>query len=220
MNDLATIEIGSSLDINERISKNLALAKERLLDSKNDIERLEVRDFARKSYNIAVAAELNEIAVEAANLIQFTERKIVEANPPNYGGKGVKSGSSVVPDDAIKASTLRDMRQVHDNISDSEFEKLQQQAIDSGEALTRKKLKQYVDDSKGEKAFEKWVTSHKAFEASALLCFEGIRKLIDSGDTDAIVEMYPALKSLEVDISIFYMNLERDVYKATVNDEV
>ena len=113
MNDLATITTTNSLEISERISTNLALAKERLLDSKSDIERLEVRDFARKSHNIAVAAELNEIAVEAANLIHFTERKIVEANPPNAGGKGVKSHSSVPPEDAIKPSTLRNMRQAH-----------------------------------------------------------------------------------------------------------
>ena len=75
MNELATVNNDSGLDRSERISANLAIAKERLLDTKTDIERMEIRDFARKTYNIAVAAELNEIATEAANLYQFTEQK-------------------------------------------------------------------------------------------------------------------------------------------------
>ena len=68
----------------------LAIAKERVLDTKSDIERLEVRDFARKYYNIAVAAELSGIAVEAANLYQFTERKIVEDAIAELQSKGEK----------------------------------------------------------------------------------------------------------------------------------
>ena len=215
MNELATVNNDSGLDRSERISANLAIAKERLLDTKTDIERMEIRDFARKTYNIAVAAELNEIATEAANLYQFTERKIVEANPPK--GRGLAADkNNVLPEDTIKPSTLRNMRQVHANLSDTQFEKLQQEAVDSGEALTRKKLKQYIDDLKGEKDFEKWKTSHEKFVALVLPFFEDVRKLIESGDTDAIIEIYPGLKKLSVDISNYYMQAERDVYKATV----
>ena len=146
MNELATVNNDSGLDRSERISANLAIAKERLLDTKTDIERMEIRDFARKTYNIAVAAELNEIAVEAANLIQFTERKIVEANPPEQGKRNDKN--FLPQEKEVSDNQIWKMRAAHTDISDSEFEDLQQGAIDSGEPLTRSKLQEITKDKK------------------------------------------------------------------------
>ena len=209
MNELVTAN-DSSIEISKRMSANLALAKERLLDFKTDIERLEIRDFARKSYNIAVAAELNEIAVEAANLIQLTERKIAEANPPNPGGKGVKVGSCVVPDDAINPSTLRDYRQVHDNLSDAEFEELAQESIETGKPLTRKRILEYIDNSKAQKIHDERGTCKEEIIADASSGYlEYVRKIIESGDVDAMFEIYPELKTTIVRLSNYLMGIER-----------
>ncbi len=152
MNELVTVNNDSGLDRSERISANLAIAKERLLDTKTDIERMEIRDFARKYYKVAVAIELNEIAVESANLIQFTERKIVEANPPESsvesGSRGGNKEGVTPSNDLVTSGNLRRMRQAHTDISDNEFNDLQQGAVDSGEPLTRSKLQEIVKDKK------------------------------------------------------------------------
>ena len=51
-------------------------------------------------------------------------RDITKANPPSVGGDRRSESFSVTPKDTeISQSNLRNMRQVHDNISDTENDK-------------------------------------------------------------------------------------------------
>ena len=89
---------------------------------------------------------------------------------------------------------------------------MQQEALDSGKALTRKKLKQYVDN----KSLEKWIASNARFESIASSVFSEIEQLNESGYIN-LVDIYPQLQALSVGISNYYMTIERDYYKAIDN---
>ena len=117
-----------------------------LAEATTDYERIEIRDWAKKLYAMGEILNRKDIQVLAANLIMAVEREIAKANPPETasesgmrGGRGNIKG--VTRGHTLSNDVLRKMRQAHDNLSDTEFEKLQQDAIDTGEALSREKLK-------------------------------------------------------------------------------
>ena len=81
--------------------------------------------------------------MEASILVQEAERAIAKANPPmRMGEAGARRGRKVVVrgDDLIKPSTIRDIRQAHDRIEDSEFTEIIVAATKNEEPLTRKTL--------------------------------------------------------------------------------
>ena len=71
----------------------------------------------------------------STNIAQDAERDISKANPPmsrkesgEVGGRGKKV---VVRGDDLKQTTIRDMRQAHDNISDTEYSEIKSDSIPS-----------------------------------------------------------------------------------------
>ena len=111
-----------------------------LAEATTDFERIEIRDNAKKLQAISEILNRKDIQVQAANLVMTAERDVAKANPPKGRGSAVEE-NTVTVSNTISTSNLRRMRQAHDNLSDTEFEKLQQDAIDTGEALSREKLK-------------------------------------------------------------------------------
>ena len=139
MNELATTETSN-------IAIKLNSASQALAQATSDFERIEIRDAARKLQAAAEILNRRDIQVRAAILIMTAERDVTKANPPEVGGRGNKG----VPlqDGFVVPSTLRNMRQAHDNLSDAEFDEFTQESIETDEPLTRSKLQKIVKDKK------------------------------------------------------------------------
>ena len=81
--------------------------------------------------------------MEASILVQEAERAIAKANlPMSMGEAGARRWKErVVPGDGlIKPTTLRDIRQDHSSLEDSEFTEIIVAATKNEEPLTRKTL--------------------------------------------------------------------------------
>ena len=128
-------------------SKALVIGVERayvaLRDARNDFERLIVRDQARAAVAAAAILKRRDIQTEASVLVATAEREIAKANPPTppeerSPGRG---GNTVVRDDGIPPTTVRDIRQAHDKLTDEQFRAVTEQARAKDQPLTREVLK-------------------------------------------------------------------------------
>ena len=128
-------------------SKALVIGVERayvaLRDARNDFERLIVRDKAQAVAAAAAILKRRDIQTEASVLVATAEREIAKANPPTppeerSPGRG---GNTVVRDDGIPPTTVRDIRQAHDKLTDEQFRAVTEQARAKDQPLTREVLK-------------------------------------------------------------------------------
>ena len=146
MNELVTQPKGG-------FSSQLRAIHSGLVNARNDQERERIRDIAKAIENAAEILKMKSIQVEASFLVMDAERDITKANPPmsrqeagEVGGRGKKV---VTPkDDLISQSNLRNMRQAHTNLSDTEYSEIKSEAADNEEPLKRSKLQEIIKDKK------------------------------------------------------------------------
>ena len=135
MNELATTETSN-------ISIKLNSASQALAEVTTDFERIEIRDTAKAIQAASEILKMKSIQVEASFLVMDAERDVTKANPPESsvesGSRGGKKEGVVQGDTLIKPTTLRDMRQAHDNLSDTEYSEIKSKAADNEEPLKRK----------------------------------------------------------------------------------
>ena len=132
MNELATIE-------QSNIAIQLDMASQALAEVTTDFERIEIRDTAKAIQAASEILQRKDIQVQASLLVTDAERAIVKANPSRQGERTDKN--FVTPkDDVISHSNLRNMRQAHTDISDSEYREIKRESVDSENPLTRDKL--------------------------------------------------------------------------------
>ncbi len=125
------------------IVQGIEQAYSALRAANGDFERLVVRDQARAAVAAAAILKRRDIQTEASVLVATAEREIAKANPPTppeerSPGRG---GNTVVRDDGIPPTTVRDIRQAHDKLTDEQFRAVTEQAREKGEPLTREVLK-------------------------------------------------------------------------------
>ena len=135
MNELVTQPKGG-------FSSQLRAIHSGLVNARNDQDRERIRDLAKAIENAAEILKMKSIQVEASFLVMDAERDVTKANPPESsvesGSRGGKKEGVVQQDTLIKPSTLRNMRQAHDNLSDTEYSEIKSKAADNEEPLKRK----------------------------------------------------------------------------------
>ena len=125
------------------IIERLDEARRALTVAQTDFERLRIRDQARTVEAAAKILNRRDIQVQASILVQQAERAIAKANPPmSRQESGAQKGKKVVTpeDDLISRSNLRNIRQSHSSLEDSEFTEIIEEATKNEEPLTRKTL--------------------------------------------------------------------------------
>ena len=125
MNELQDVES------QREILAKLDAAKRELAESTEDLQRIDIRNYAQ-----AVAAESaicgrKDIKVRAANLVMDAERTI--AKQATLNGK-------VAPKKGLSRSNIWYMREAHRHFTDEEFEQKKAQALETGIPLTRQYL--------------------------------------------------------------------------------
>ena len=125
MNELQDVESPRA------ILAKLDAAKRELAESTEDLQRIDIRNYAQ-----AVAAESaicgrKDIKVQAANLVMDAERTI--AKQATLNGKAA-------PKKGLSRSNIWYMREAHRHFTDEEFEQKKAQALETGIPLTRKYL--------------------------------------------------------------------------------
>lgn len=139
-----------------RLEIRLSSAYQMLTEARDDFERLQVRDFAKAIQEAAGILKHKAIQVQASLLVADAERAIAKANPPQQGKRNDLNFSRregevnqktienfVAPDDeVIKPTTLRDIRQAHDKLTDGAYEIIKQQSTEHAQPLTRATLQQ------------------------------------------------------------------------------
>ena len=140
MNDLATTETSN-------IAIKLNSASQALAQATSDFERIEIRDTAKAIQAASEILKRKDIQVQASLLVTDAERAIVKANPSRQGERTDKNFVTS-KDDVISQSNLRNMRQAHDSLSDTEFGSIKSEAIESEEPLTRSKLQKITKDKR------------------------------------------------------------------------
>ena len=125
------------------IVQGIEQAYSTLRAANGDFGRLIVRDQARAAVAAAAILKRRDIQTEASVLVATAEREIAKANPPTppeerSPGRG---GNTVVRDDGIPPTTVRDIRQAHDKLTDEQFRAVTEQARAKDQPLTRTVLK-------------------------------------------------------------------------------
>jgi site-specific DNA-methyltransferase (adenine-specific) len=125
MNELQDVESPRA------ILAKLDAAKRELAESTEDLQRIDIRNYAR-----AVAAESaifgrKNLQVQAANLVMDAERTIAKQTVLN--GK-------IAPKKGLSRSNIWYMHEAHRHFTDEEFEQKKAQALETGIPLTRQYL--------------------------------------------------------------------------------
>lgn len=107
-----------------------------LATARDNLARLQVRDQARAVTEAAKILGRRTVQVYASVLVQDAERALAQANPAQAHGPG-RGKKSVVWADGFSASTLRDIRSAHGKVDDPTYALLCEQALETGEPLTR-----------------------------------------------------------------------------------
>ena len=134
--ELVQVESVMTTDVVEWVDT----ARNALVMARDNFERVRIRDHAKAVQEAAAVLGRRDIQVQASVLVQEAEREIAKANPSKgHGGDRRSKGFNVVRDDLeIKPSTMRDIRQGHEPIEDTEFEEIVEEATVEGVPLTRK----------------------------------------------------------------------------------
>ena len=117
----------------------LGRATRALADATTDFERIRIRDHAKAIEAAAAVLQRKDIQTLASHLITDAERAIGEVNPPMPSGYS-EERSSVVLDDAIPRTTIRDIRAVHSKLTDAEYEAEKAKSLETVTPITRKQL--------------------------------------------------------------------------------
>lgn len=135
----------------QNLPARLDQARTALIQARTDFGRIKIRDAAKAVQVAAEILERKDIQVQASILVSDAERAIAQANPPKPaipppGGKKTApaAGHTDGTEDQQTARQLgrliQDVRQAHSGISDERFEALRNEAIGSGQPMTRKAL--------------------------------------------------------------------------------
>ena len=119
---------------------SLQTAYAALTEAREDFERLRIRDQAQAAVVAAKVLELRDIQTEASILVATAEREIARAHPPQPAGRPAGDEKSVLWEDRLNSSTLRNIRQAHQRLSDEQFASISEQAREKEEPLTRSLL--------------------------------------------------------------------------------
>ena len=124
-----------------------------LAAARDDFDRVAVRDHALK---LAKAYEIvgnRELATQASMLVSDAERVIAQANPAipqaerkprkprNDTGGTLSSAADQVLEPPMDRRRLSEIRSVHQNLTDEEYEEAKAEALEASEPLTRAGLK-------------------------------------------------------------------------------
>ena len=142
----------------QTLIEKLEVAQCALAAAADDFQRIDVRDYAKAVAAGAAILRHKDIQVRASNLIMDAERAIAKANPSmsrsesaskagKSGGRGrnsvvIENNTAIETQPAIRSETLRQIRQAHHRLSDAEYERVKQAAIENQEPLTRSALKE------------------------------------------------------------------------------
>lgn len=140
MNELQDVES------QREILAKLDAAKRELAESTEDLQRIDIRNYAR-----AVAAEFaifgrKDIQVQAANLVMDAERMIAKQTAlngkmvDNQGRKNKYVITKAASKNGLSRSNIWYMHEAHRHFTDEEFEEKKAQALETGIPLTRKYL--------------------------------------------------------------------------------
>ena len=140
--------------------------RQALVDARDDFDRLRVRDTARAVAAAAAILDRRDVQVQASLLISDAEREIAKANPPAPVGRG-----KIMPPEhsfTIPPNTLSKIRTAHSRVSDEQYNRLKEEAIQEGEPLSRKALKSVAWKGGGQRApsgDDEWYTPVDVIEA-------------------------------------------------------
>ncbi len=129
----------------DHLHTQLANATNALFDSKNDWEELIKKDQAKATRSMVnLHKNILEVHVLASHLMMDTERLIVKSNPQKrwWRKEVVSSGPQVVSN-----RELKQMRRVHNQISDKVYEKLKKRSLEKQIPLTRDSLLRVVHEN-------------------------------------------------------------------------
>ena len=140
MNELQDVES------QREILAKLDAAKRELAESTEDLQRIDIRNYAR-----AVAAESaifgrKDIQVQAANLVMDAERMIAKQTAlngkmvDNQGRKNKYVITKAASKKGLSRSNIWYMHEAHRHFTDEEFEEKKAQALETGIPLTRRYL--------------------------------------------------------------------------------
>ena len=127
------------------LQTQLANATNALSDSKNDWEELIRKDQAKAIQStVKLHSRILEVHVLASHLMMDTERLIVKSNPQKrwWRKEVVSSGPQIVSN-----RELKQMRRVHNQISDKVYEKLKKRSLEKQIPLTRDSILQVVQQN-------------------------------------------------------------------------
>ena len=124
----------------ETIITQLDEARYALSNAQHDFERLRLRNQARTVEAAAKIWNRRDIQVQASILVQQAERAIAKANPPCQGKRTDIQNFVRPEDEVLPKSTVRNIRQAHSFVDDSEFTDIIETATKNEEPLTRKTL--------------------------------------------------------------------------------
>ena len=135
------------------VQRFIAAGQQWLSLSSDNFERIQVRDAAERAQALALALGYREIAIQCSVLVAKAERVIVAETPVMQGKRtdllekaGGDQGLNFVAADneVIKPQALRDMRAAHVGLTDQQFNEVQEQAVQDGEPLSRRKITAYA----------------------------------------------------------------------------
>ena len=127
------------------LQTQLANATNALSDAKNDWEELIRKDQAKAIQSmVKLHSRILEVHVLASHLMMDTERLIVKSNPQKrwWRKEVVSSGPQIVSN-----RELKQMRRVHNQISDKVYEKLKNRSLEKQIPLTRDSILQVVQQN-------------------------------------------------------------------------
>ena len=110
------------------IPAKLDVARRELAESTEDLQRIDIRNYARAVAAKSALFGRKDLQVQAANLVMDAERTIAKQAALN--GKAA-------PKKGLSKSNIWSMHEAHRHFTDEEFEQKKAQALETGIPLTR-----------------------------------------------------------------------------------